>query len=103
MQFSEKRTTIRWIIIITSFVIVSMILWNTYSFFQRFKEDERLKMELWAQAQITVNNSLDEDVTLPLKIISNTNVEFIERAGCIQLLKRHTGIGIHCFPEKWNE
>ncbi len=30
-------------------------------------------MELWAQAQITVNNSLDEDVTLPLKIISNTN------------------------------
>lgn len=73
MQFSESRNVTRWIIIIASFVIVSLILWNTYSFFQRFKEDERLKMELWAQAQITVNNSLDEDVTLPLKIISNTN------------------------------
>ena len=73
MQFSESRNVTRWIIIIASFIIVSLILWNTYSFFQRFKEDERLKMELWAQAQITVNNSLDEDVTLPLKIISNTN------------------------------
>ncbi|MBN8567583.1 MAG: HAMP domain-containing histidine kinase [Flavobacteriales bacterium] len=73
MLFSESRNVTRWIIIIASFIIVSLILWNTYSFFQRFKEDERLKMELWAQAQITVNNSLDEDVTLPLKIISNTN------------------------------
>lgn len=73
MQFSESRNVTRWIIILASFIIVSLILWNTYSFFQRFKEDERLKMELWAQAQITVNNSLDEDVTLPLKIISNTN------------------------------
>lgn len=73
MQFSDSRNVTRWIIILASFIIVSLILWNTYSFFQRFKEDERLKMELWAEAQITVNNSLDEDVTLPLKIISNTN------------------------------
>jgi signal transduction histidine kinase len=72
MQFSESRNVTRWFLILTSFVIVSLILWNTYMFFQQFKEDERLKMELWAQAQITVFNSDEEDISLPLKIISNT-------------------------------
>jgi signal transduction histidine kinase len=42
-------------------------------FFQQFKDDERLKMELWAEAQITVFNSDEEDISLPLKIISNTS------------------------------
>ena len=37
MQFSEKRNFTRWIIIMASFVIVVLILWNTYSFFQIFK------------------------------------------------------------------
>ncbi|WP_333693156.1 sensor histidine kinase [Flavobacterium sp.] len=72
MHFSESRNVTRWFLIASSFVIVSLILWNTYSFFQRFKEDERIKMELWANAQTTVINSDDEDISLPLKIISNT-------------------------------
>jgi len=72
MYFSESRNVTRWFLIVSSFVIVSLILWNTYSFFQRFKEDERIKMELWANAQTTVINSDDEDISLPLKIISNT-------------------------------
>lgn len=72
MHFSESRNLTRWFLIASSFVIVSLILWNTYSFFQRFKEDERIKMELWANAQTTVINSDDEDISLPLKIISNT-------------------------------
>jgi len=45
MQFSESRITTRWIIVFVSFLIVSLILWNTYSFFQIFKEEERIKME----------------------------------------------------------
>ncbi|HQV36613.1 MAG TPA: HAMP domain-containing sensor histidine kinase [Flavobacterium sp.] len=73
MQFSESRNVTRWILILTSFVIVSLILWNTYTFFQRFKKDERLKMELWAEAQTNVFSSdVDADISLPLKIISNT-------------------------------
>ena len=36
MQFSEKRNLTRWIIIISSFLIASLILWNTYVFFQTF-------------------------------------------------------------------
>lgn len=74
MQFSESRNAMRWILILTSFVIISLILWNTYTFFQRFKLDERLKMELWADAQTNVLNSdVEADISLPLKIISNTN------------------------------
>lgn len=72
MQFSEKRNLSRWIIIISSFLIASLILWNTYVFFQTFKDEERNKMELWATAQKTLNNAnLDSDIQLPLFIIEN--------------------------------
>ena len=60
MQFSERRNTTRWIIIITSFVIVSLILWNTYSFFQIFKQEERTKMELWAK-EVTSGDALNHE------------------------------------------
>lgn len=81
MQFSEKRTTIRWIIIITSFVIVSMILWNTYSFFQIFKNEERVKMQQWALAQKAFKEAgLDDDVTLPFQIISTATIPIIQTA-----------------------
>ena len=72
MQFSEKRNTTRWIIILASFLIISLILWNTYTFFQIFKNEERLKMNLWAKAQKTlINAGENTDVELPLQIFSN--------------------------------
>lgn len=73
MQFSERRNSTRWIIIITSFVIVSLILWNTYSFFQIFKNEERIKMELWGESMKTLLNADPEkdDVELPRQIMSN--------------------------------
>lgn len=78
MQFSEKRTTIRWIIIITSFVIVSLILWNTYSFFQIFKSEERIKMGNWALAQKKINtDDLNADLELPFAIIENPTIPII--------------------------
>jgi len=57
MQFSERRNTTRWIIIAVSFLIILLILWNTYSFFQIFKTEERQKMLLWAKAQSTLLSS----------------------------------------------
>lgn len=42
---------IKWLILSMSFVLVVIIIWNTYSFFTYFKAEERLKMELWAQGQ----------------------------------------------------
>lgn len=72
MQFSEKRNLTRWVIIISSFLIASLILWNTYIFFQIFKDDERNKMELWATAQKSLMNAdIDADMELPSFIIGN--------------------------------
>jgi signal transduction histidine kinase len=72
MQFSERKNTTRWIIIFVSFLIISLILWNTYTFFQIFKNEERLKMNLWAKAQKTlINADANTDVELPLQIFSN--------------------------------
>jgi signal transduction histidine kinase len=72
MQFSESRNTSRWIIIFASFLIVLLILWNTFTFFQIFKQEERLKMNLWANAYKTLMNASETtDVELPLQIFSN--------------------------------
>lgn len=72
MQFSKKRNTTRWVIITASFFIISLILWNTYTFFQIFKNEERLKMNLWAEAQKTLKTAGENtDVELPLLIFSN--------------------------------
>lgn len=80
MQFSEKRNITRWLIILASFFIVIVILWNTYVFFQIFKKEERLKMELWVEAQKTLANAtVDTELDLPLSIIqSNSSNPMIE-------------------------
>ncbi len=51
MKFNPKKKTSYIFLLIASFVIVSLILWNTNSFFQKFKVEERYKMEIWATAQ----------------------------------------------------
>jgi signal transduction histidine kinase len=51
MKFNPKSKTSTIFLLIGSFVVVSLILWNTNSFFKTFKEEERLKMEIWATAQ----------------------------------------------------
>ena len=72
MQFSERRNLTRWFIIVASFFIVILILWNTYNFFQIFKNEERAKMEFWASAQKTLANANEfTDIELPFQIIQN--------------------------------
>ena len=79
MFFSDRRNTTRWFIILASFCIISLILWNTYTFFQIFKNEERLKMNLWAKAQKTlINADANTDVELPLQIFStNSSIPII--------------------------
>lgn len=63
MLFSKHRNLTRWIIVIASFGIISLILWNTYVFFQKFKIEEQSKMDIWAAAMKEINkNALDENV-----------------------------------------
>lgn len=81
MFFTKHRQLLRWLIIIASFAIISLILWNTYSFFQKFKAEERIKMETWSYAQKEINKSQDLDANLgelPLAIItSNTTTPML--------------------------
>ncbi|MEO2057154.1 MAG: HAMP domain-containing sensor histidine kinase [Flavobacteriaceae bacterium] len=76
---------IRWSIILGSFLIISSILWNTYLFFQYFKNEERIKMEIWSKAQIELINSDQENVsslTLDvLKLNSSTPMILINNDG----------------------
>lgn len=78
MEFSNRKNVTRWILIAASFIIITLILWNTYTFFQIFKNEERVKMEHWAEAQKTLKNAgIDTDIELPLKIIQNASIPII--------------------------
>ncbi len=59
MTFEDQKNNTRWILIISSFMIAILILWNTYSLFQNIKVEERTKMELWAIAQKEIIQSTD--------------------------------------------
>ncbi|PWH83632.1 two-component sensor histidine kinase [Algibacter marinivivus] len=74
MIFTKHSNAFRWIIIIVSFAIVSLILWKTYEFFQHFKVEERTKMENWsfAQTDLLKNDDLTGNIgELPLKVITS--------------------------------
>lgn len=78
-MLSDKRNTLKWVLIFSAFIVVSLILWNTYQFFQKVKEEERTKMELWAEAQRNFHLSdIDTDISLILEIFSkNTTIPLI--------------------------
>ncbi|SNY94646.1 sensor histidine kinase [Flagellimonas pacifica] len=73
MNFSPKNKASNITLLISAFVIVSLILWNTNSFFKKFKEEERLKMEIWATAQSElIQSSVDQELgNLTLKVMGN--------------------------------
>ncbi|MGE5942784.1 MAG: sensor histidine kinase, partial [Flavobacteriales bacterium] len=81
MIFTDYRNTIRWIMIVASFAIVSLILWKTFEFFQYFKVEERNKMKQWSFAQTDLLKSTDLESNigdLPLYILeSNTTTPMI--------------------------
>ena len=81
MKLTSKQHLLRWIMIFISFLTISLILWNTYQFFQKFKEEERVKMENFSQAQIELGKVIDLNGNIsdfPLKIIqSNSSTPMI--------------------------
>src|SRR5690606_1502361 len=87
MLFSKYRHLTRWIIVVASFGIISLILWNTYVFFQKFKIEEQSKLDIWAAAYQEINsNPLDENVN-PLvdKVFTSeiTNPMFVYHNGSV--------------------
>lgn len=76
MPISYNKSVVRWLIIALSFIIISLILWNTYSFFQNFKAEERTKMKIWAFAQKELSktedlNNNNSELSLALEVITN--------------------------------
>ena len=83
MNFLSNTLLFKRIALIISLIIVTLILWNTYTFFQKFKQAERAKMEIHGEAIKELNTESVEELSenisnLPLNIISRTkDIPFI--------------------------
>lgn len=74
MNIFNQPILFKRISIAVSFAIVSLILWNTYTFFQKFKQEERIKMEILAEAQKELSKAdLNSNIALLDKIITINN------------------------------
>jgi two-component system, sporulation sensor kinase D len=74
MSLFKNKLTTRWIAIIAAFIVVTLILGNTYTFFQKFKTEERLKMKILGQAyERLAIADLETEVELERFIISEGN------------------------------
>ncbi len=72
MDFTDERKFNRWFIIVSCLVVTVLVLWNTSIFFQRLKEDERSKMNIWAKAQKELDRATeDSELELILEILNN--------------------------------
>ena len=81
MSLFKNTVFTKRIVIFVLFVIVSLILWNTYIFFQKFKQEERAKMEILASAikELSSNPDLNANINLETKIFENiTNIPSIQ-------------------------
>ena len=67
------------LIVLVTFILVTLVLWNTYTFSRKLKDNERSKMEILAMAYDRFGNSdLEQDFTLEIKIIeSNYDIPMI--------------------------
>ncbi len=74
MDFTSNRNLLRWIIIVFSLLITSLILWNTFLFFQKLKDSERKNMREYSIAlQDLGNQSLEAELgELGFTVMGNT-------------------------------
>ena len=72
---NKKNNISNWVLVSLSLVIITIILWNTFLFFQKFKTEERAKMEIWSLAQIELTKSLEDDniSNLTLEVLRNNS------------------------------
>ncbi|WP_299161268.1 ATP-binding protein [uncultured Tenacibaculum sp.] len=92
MTFFKNTYWIKRITIFISLLIVSFILWNTYIFFQKFKEEERGKIEIFAAAfkELVSNPDLNENTNLINKVyetIEDTPTILVNKDGSIHLYR----------------
>ncbi len=73
----RNRALSRWGFILASLLIISLILYNTYVFFNQLKANERAKMEIWAAAQQEFQQSFVQENT-ENSVVSQTALSIIE-------------------------
>ncbi|SRX73301.1 sensor histidine kinase [Aequorivita antarctica] len=73
----RNKSLSRWGFILASLIVISLILWNTYIFFNQLKENERTKMEIWAAAyhDLLQNPTVGEMILTVIQ--SNTSTPMI--------------------------
>lgn len=83
-------------VLLSVFVIVALILWNTNILFQILKEEERTKMELWATAQqeLIENSDLSRDYgILAFDVLQKIGVTPMIRVNASGYIKDFKNIG----------
>ncbi len=73
MNFSDERNFSSYFIIVAVMLITGLVLWISLLFFQRLKEDERNKIQVWAQSYKALNTQDSSDYLELSLLISGTN------------------------------
>jgi len=74
MKFFENTVYARLFILITSFVVIGIVVWNISVFYEGVKQEEREKMRIWSSAQESINKAGEEqDLNLELEILNANN------------------------------
>lgn len=96
MKWRFFRRNITLWILLSALLAVVLIVWNTNEFFVKFKQEERLKMEIWATAQTELlRSTVDQELgNLPLQVFAkNTTTPMIHK-------KKNGTLEAHNLPEK---
>ncbi|WP_298953576.1 HAMP domain-containing sensor histidine kinase [uncultured Nonlabens sp.] len=74
MNFTSNKDIYRWSMIVAAVIITSLILWNTFDFFQQLKENERKNIKEFGIAATDLQNqSLQADLgDLGITVMANT-------------------------------
>ena len=75
----QNTSIVRWVFIAATAIVVGLILWNTLAFFNELKENERQKMQIFAEAfkevsssTILVNANISKISTEAIRLNSTT-------------------------------
>lgn len=77
LSMQNKKAVLRWFFVFLSIFIISLILWNTYVFFNELKDNERSKMQIWAAAQnefAQTDLESDEDISNIVLQVLQSNI-----------------------------
>lgn len=74
MDFTSNKNVYRWVMIVAAVFFTSLILWNTYDFFQQLKENERKNIREFGIAATELQNQpLNANLgDLGVKVMENT-------------------------------